>query len=104
MVSLLSFSAGTAGLEASELSPRRTVDHRRGVTTESRLIQSIAASRPQPDEFYPKPPPTEPLPVAPTPVETPLPAVSPSVPTSMPEQPSDSEKPVTHPMPPPEVP
>ncbi|WP_201834579.1 hypothetical protein [Microvirga zambiensis] len=61
------------------------------------------ASRPQPDEFYPKPPPTEPLPTMPMPPETPLPPVPPSAPSCLPEQP-DAEKPVIHPMLPPEVP
>jgi hypothetical protein len=63
-----------------------------------------ASSRPQPDEFYPKPPPTEPLPTMPIPPETPLPSAPSGAPSSLPEQPPESEKPVIHPMPPPEVP
>ena len=71
---------------------------------ESFLSVFSASSRPQPDEFYPKPPSTEPVPTMPIPPETPLPSVPPSAPSSMPEQPPESEKPVIHPMPPPEVP
>ncbi len=68
------------------------------------LVQQIASSRPQPDEFYPKPPPTEPLPVTPKPPEAPQPTVPSSIPSSLPEQPLEPEKPVIHPMPQPEVP
>ncbi len=68
------------------------------------FLTRIASSRPQPDEFYPKPPPTEPVPAAPTPPETPLPTDPAGVPSPMPEQVSEPERRVIHPTPPPEVP
>ena len=71
---------------------------------ESVLSLHRASSRPQPDEFYPKPPPTEPLPVMPIPPETPAPSAPPSVPSSLPEQPPEPDRPVIRPMPQPEVP
>ncbi|WP_414472438.1 hypothetical protein [Microvirga sp. M2] len=67
-------------------------------------MTAIASNRPQPDEFYPKPPPTEPVPGMPTPSETPVPPDAPRVPSSIPEQPPEPDKPVIHPTPPPEVP
>ncbi|MGO4387570.1 hypothetical protein AB4Y85_08540 [Microvirga sp. 2YAF29] len=64
----------------------------------------IASSRPQPDEFYPTPPPTDPVPVMPTPTETPPAPLSPSAPSSLPEQSPEPERPVIYPTPQPEVP
>jgi hypothetical protein len=72
---------------------------------ESLLIRHFAGNRPhQPDEFYPKPPPTEPVPEVPIPPETPVPVGPPAGPSPLPEQPLEPEKPVIHPTPPPEVP
>lgn len=67
-------------------------------------MSRLFASRPQPDEFYPTPPSTEPIPVTPSPPETPNSIEPAGVPTSIPEQPLEPEKPVIHPMTPPEVP
>jgi hypothetical protein len=66
-------------------------------------LTRIHGNRPQPDEFYPKPPPTEPVPAMPVPSETPLPS-APEVPSSLPEQPPEAERPSIHPARPPEVP
>jgi hypothetical protein len=82
--------------------PRR-LNTRQNVARE-RFLSVTSASRPQPDEFYPKPPPTEPVPTMPIPPETPLPSTPPGAPSSLPEQPPEPDKPVIHPMLPPEVP
>lgn len=68
------------------------------------IVTSHTGSRPQPDEFYPKPPATEPNPSVPTPPETPEQADPLSAPSVIPEQVSEPEKRPLHPMPPPEVP
>jgi hypothetical protein len=75
-----------------------------GTNEEKAFLTSIASNRPQPDEFYPKPPPTEPVPTMPTPPETPVPSAPPSVPSPLPEQPPEPDKPVVHRTPQPEVP
>ncbi|MFC4171053.1 hypothetical protein ACFOYU_03115 [Microvirga sp. GCM10011540] len=65
---------------------------------------SICSGRPLPDEFYPKPPPTEPAPVLPSPPDAPQPQEPPAIPSPLPEQAPDPKRPVVHPTPPPEVP
>lgn len=66
--------------------------------------QDLGSGRPLPDEFYPKPPPTEPVPALPVPTDAPHPLETPNIPSPMPEEAPEPKQPVIHPTPQPEVP